>query len=1039
MSAQHQYYPPSPAPPPPQQQQQHQFAPPPTSPPANKTQFYPPPPSQASPSQGTAYPPPPQLSPSPQLHQPTPVNYPPPPVSAPTHQRTPSQQASLAIRPTATPTSQGQNTPPPPPPQYPQDNSPYPPEKQTGHESAGSAPGAASGGASGPLTAAGLSGSFVSGAPPPDQFVGAMAVSDDVGTFNGGSYRISHRDCNTILTIQLAMGAPLSAKPGAMIAMSHSVTLKGQLKFSVKKMVAGADIGTTHLTGPGEILLGPPMLGDITSLRLTGKEQWMVGQDAYLASTQGIIKDHKRQNFSKAMFSGEGLFVYKIGGTGLLWLTSFGAIIRKDLVDGERYLVDNGHLIAWNCKYVMERVASGGIISGLASNEGLVCKFTGPGTVFIQTRNPKAFGAFMSGQQYKEFNMPIRDPSGRRHQPYPLSSSDPLASATEIPVRRTRSNYSSWNQSSDEYHATSKFVEAMRNPDWRRRRTDNESTESTCTEDSNHRQTGVERPKVDHGFMAESALVTRLDSSDNIANISKQNAKQQTYSGAASGREGKENLFSSVNNNGESRYSLEESGFCEVLRHVDFSGLQPVRNPLSIIEVVPVARGDSTSADHYGIMNKNTRNHQIVEIRPFKLIEKSMDKTSLSIHDEQIAAALRATETTPEKMRTTCRTTRYSNGESQPSRATDLDKARQAVLNDPAVAGIGTSPKHSGPKTISVGRQDGTSQLASTTAQQFKERDMAFRKMLQKLKKGVDREPNTILSAECHNESAGSSAMIQPPDGNVHHKYATEVPQGNLHIGESNDQAASLRNVTKSSTWNPRAREFLSLTDDQSLPTDEPKQPGRNRRTPLAALFSPREDGSRHSCNSTRSSASTGNKGSISDFSHSSMPDVVSLAVNGANMMPSPYVTLAESTMSPIMEPLYQQGTLLDATTLSLMGLSRGITLPHGGFNPSQLGLPFPCNSPIPHPIGPYEQIQGVAPWDGVPFSAAGPSAVPKPRKPDSRDQQAYEAWIEWRKANEPGYAMQCKLRQQRRAQRVRITKPTPDSKNGVGEVATFG
>lgn len=49
--------------------------------------------------------------------------------------------------------------------------------------------------------------------------------------------------------------------------------------------------------------------------------------------------------------------------------------------------MDNGHLIAWNTKYVMERVASGGIISGMASAEGLVCKFTGPGTIYMQTRN----------------------------------------------------------------------------------------------------------------------------------------------------------------------------------------------------------------------------------------------------------------------------------------------------------------------------------------------------------------------------------------------------------------------------------------------------------------------------------------------------------------------------------------------------------------------------------------------------------------------------------------------------------------------------
>ena len=68
----------------------------------------------------------------------------------------------------------------------------------------------------------------------------------------------------------------------------------------------------------------------------------------------------------------------------------------------------------------MERVASGGIISAVSSGEGLVCKFTGmfhpfltlnfggeilvlilyqlgPGTVFMQTRNPQAFQAWLVG------------------------------------------------------------------------------------------------------------------------------------------------------------------------------------------------------------------------------------------------------------------------------------------------------------------------------------------------------------------------------------------------------------------------------------------------------------------------------------------------------------------------------------------------------------------------------------------------------------------------------------------------------------------
>jgi hypothetical protein len=46
----------------------------------------------------------------------------------------------------------------------------------------------------------------------PSQLVFAQA--DDVGSFNGGAYRISHRDSNTILTIQLAIGCPLHVKPG---------------------------------------------------------------------------------------------------------------------------------------------------------------------------------------------------------------------------------------------------------------------------------------------------------------------------------------------------------------------------------------------------------------------------------------------------------------------------------------------------------------------------------------------------------------------------------------------------------------------------------------------------------------------------------------------------------------------------------------------------------------------------------------------------------------------------------------------------------
>ncbi|PIG84522.1 hypothetical protein AARAC_008976 [Aspergillus arachidicola] len=220
---------------------------------------------------------------------------------------------------------------------------------------------------------------------------------DDVGTFNGGSYRISHRDTNSVLTMQLAMGCPIEAKPGAMVAMSGDISLRGTVKFGLAKMVAGGMTSSIY-TGPGEILLAPPFLGDIIVLRMDGSERWKVGKDAFLAKTSGVEKDYKSQGMTKAVFSGEGFIIYHMSGIGLVWLQSFGAIIRKDIPEGKTYLVDNGYIVAWNCKYKIERAASGGLLSAFSSSEGLACKFEGPGTVYLQTRNAAAFAAHLSGK-----------------------------------------------------------------------------------------------------------------------------------------------------------------------------------------------------------------------------------------------------------------------------------------------------------------------------------------------------------------------------------------------------------------------------------------------------------------------------------------------------------------------------------------------------------------------------------------------------------------------------------------------------------------
>ena len=47
--------------------------------------------------------------------------------------------------------------------------------------------------------------------------------------------------------------------------------------------------------------------------------------------------------------------------------------------------------MAWSCDYAIEKAGSGGFTS-MKTGEGMVCRFTGPGSVYIQTRNLEEFG-----------------------------------------------------------------------------------------------------------------------------------------------------------------------------------------------------------------------------------------------------------------------------------------------------------------------------------------------------------------------------------------------------------------------------------------------------------------------------------------------------------------------------------------------------------------------------------------------------------------------------------------------------------------------
>jgi len=204
--------------------------------------------------------------------------------------------------------------------------------------------------------------------------------------------------------VELAGGETIKAESGAMVASSPTIDVESKMEGGFlgalsRKFLTGEKFffQTLRATrGPGEVLLAPTVPGEIVMLELDGVNEYMVQKDGFLAGAEAIKLDSQMQSFSRGLLGGEGFFILKASGKGTLLLNSFGAIHKIELRPDQEYIVDNSHLVAWSgtTSYNIERAASGWVAS-FTSGEGFVCRFRGPGVVYIQSRNPGSFGAWI--------------------------------------------------------------------------------------------------------------------------------------------------------------------------------------------------------------------------------------------------------------------------------------------------------------------------------------------------------------------------------------------------------------------------------------------------------------------------------------------------------------------------------------------------------------------------------------------------------------------------------------------------------------------
>lgn len=197
--------------------------------------------------------------------------------------------------------------------------------------------------------------------------------------------------------LTMATGDSIRAEAGAMVSMSQGLEIEtkaqGGFLKSLSRSVLGGEsffMNTFKSTHDNvELTLAPDLPGDIMVMELESRD-FIVQSGSYLASATSIEVDTKWGG-ARTFFGGEGLFMLRCSGSGTLIVSSYGAIHKVPLAEGQVYNVDSGHIVAFDAHIPYNVRKVGSWKSTIFGGEGFMVEFTGPGNLYLQSRSPQAF------------------------------------------------------------------------------------------------------------------------------------------------------------------------------------------------------------------------------------------------------------------------------------------------------------------------------------------------------------------------------------------------------------------------------------------------------------------------------------------------------------------------------------------------------------------------------------------------------------------------------------------------------------------------
>ncbi|MDA0832984.1 MAG: TIGR00266 family protein [Planctomycetota bacterium] len=201
---------------------------------------------------------------------------------------------------------------------------------------------------------------------------------------------IRNRPSFANMLVSLDPDDSIIAEADAMASMSADVQMStrwngGMMRAIARRILGGESLFVNEFTAEsaGEVVLTQPFPGDIVCLELKGNTMYLQ-PGAFIACEPGVTLGVGWAGV-RSFISGEGLFRLKVSGHGRIWFGAYGAIFTRE-VEGE-YIVDTGHLVAYEPTVAIRVGLAGGIFSSFFSGEGVITRVKGQGKIYMQSRS----------------------------------------------------------------------------------------------------------------------------------------------------------------------------------------------------------------------------------------------------------------------------------------------------------------------------------------------------------------------------------------------------------------------------------------------------------------------------------------------------------------------------------------------------------------------------------------------------------------------------------------------------------------------------